>query len=1319
MKKMLKNKIVNQMLSALLVVIMLVTVIQGTPLLQVLADSAKDRTVTSVTANQQDGPFGQYPHRWNFTITFDNEIAGTSWSTSYQGVKLDILVNGETINYNVPDGHALMVEGNLLVLVYSDILPADGAFNGECVVTLKAGYITSTAGSYTIKNDFSAEYVGNRTFSAMKPFEDRMVTKGSGIQQMGPFGQYSHRWNFTFEMDEEIAGKSYENSFSDVKLEISLKGETISYSVPAGHAMTVDGNLLVLVYSDILPEDGEIEGECIVTLKAGKIKSSEGNYNIQEDYFVEHVGGGKFAASKESEGISVVSAEGIQQDGPFGQYPYRWNFTFKMDETLAGKSYENAFAGVKLNIFLNGKNITYNVPAGHAMTVDGALLVLVYSDILPADGEIEGECIVTLKAGTIRSLAANYAIKKDYSVEYVGNRIFSSVKPSEDRTVVTGVGNQQDGPFGQYTHRWNFTYEFNAELSGESYKNTFSGVELEILTNGKQIKYAVPAGHAMTVDGALLVLVYSDVLAMDGAILGDCVVTLKSGTIKSPEGNFKITKDYVLYYHGGRQFTTEQVKVINDSKTYDFYDVTQYAAVELAQQKYIHLGTMEDAGKKAVTMKVQLDDNAPNFSIGIGKSSTKTLDSAGWTFTFNPANNTISVTQSGIPVGSCVYELPKSFLLEVGTSSLKDKDGKDCGYCVFVKINGKTVLSGLGISQADTTVTIGNEIVAYAGNSSVSTAGVTISTLKKTTFIPVTHIVDGKEIKSNELVLIAPQVIEGKATKVSVAVAKSTTQTAEFILFKINGTSVKPISSYNNVYTFILESPSASDKFSVEVELHELTTDEAVVYDIYDAYGESVIERLPNENGLGFPSGNIIKNGQTTGSNTALRFRTTATAYDVWLEILGDHSHAYGYNGIMVRLGNGRVATCYVMTREEIISAPCDIYTQGKELYVEFGVVKCYEDGAYKYDRTYIKVGETVETMKTYLTYDSRMRGSYGTGVHVDTSQVFADFKMYSLKDIKTLTNQSAQSETEKLAKKEYYGESNRYAIWAPEKVIAYSDREGAEEVADIKLATKEGMRLGKLIVNGKDVTASVKIGVDGAYTYEIPSVTSNVTYSYTIVNDPNTYNVTVAETSHLEVIISKVEVAAAGETEILVRAEKGYVPEKISINGADYTSLFRYDAEKKGWIFTLSGIREHKEIQATAVTKKYGIKVLNLENGEVEFAGDVKNNKLPAGGTLEFTVKPENKWLIYSVKVNGNSVTNRDGLVTLDMFYSDVETVEIEIELIKCSAVERTFTFLGNNIFWICLLGAAVLAATGVVVVKKVSRKELPISDENRKDEE
>lgn len=757
--------------------------------------------------------------------------------------------------------------------------------------------------------------------------------------------------------------------------------------------------------------------------------------------------------------------------------------------------------------------------------------------------------------------------------------------------------------------------------------------------------------------------------------------------------------NYLLSYAGSDAIvtlssltTSGYVPVETPVISTDVIDVTQYASINLTQGKIMNLGTVDKVINKSMKMKVDITKETAEFKLALGKSTPDQFwleGGHGYQFWFRPAQNHIAIGYGEDERANIAkYTFPNpSFELEIGTASVKYQNGKAWGTKVFIKIDGKEILSWI---DTDSNRKFGSYILAYASPN----AEVTLSTLNETVQLPVTYIVNEKSMDNYKLAEASTIVVPGKASRVALKLDNDAATEVEFLKFCANAEEVVSDAAMTDPetgsYGFLLKKPTASMKLTVELTAHALTTDDPQILDFYDVAGTPSITVKKNED-IGI--GNLVRDGSMCKVNTALQLYVDIPEgfNSIRLLMFGSGSNIWTYKGFTMDIQKGKVLLSYPIGKEPLAKAESELFTAGNSLAIEIGTVKCYVDGIYRYDRKYIKAGKSVDTMKLMTWYDDVERGKYGSAVVTRGTDVEgADFTLRTTKSLHSLTDVSDPAETAKLLTNTILGTAAQ-AVYYPRNVLHGN-------AAQIKLYTQEGMKLDTLTVAG--AVQNMTIAEDGGYLYEIPAVSGNVEFAYTIVEDNQKYSVTATDSDKLQIVIENPETVAGGSTEILVKAEKGYVPKQIMINDTDYTDRFTYDAEAKGWKTLLMGIREDKVVSANASAKEYEITVNGTEHADIIFEGDAENGKLPAGGNLKFVIEPENGWLIQSVHINEEDVAVFEGVVEAGSFYAPGDSAEIEIVLREGKALMLPGAS-GNWMMTAVIAG--IVAAAGIIIVVTV----------------
>ena len=712
----------------------------------------------------------------------------------------------------------------------------------------------------------------------------------------------------------------------------------------------------------------------------------------------------------------------------------------------------------------------------------------------------------------------------------------------------------------------------------------------------------------------------------------------------------------------------------------DIFDVSQYPSVNLTKNECMNLGSMDDFINKSIKMNVKVNKDASEFKIATAKTDKTNmwdLEASGWQFWFRPASSQIFIGYGVSEYAEVTsFEFPEEFELEIGARKVYYQNGKYMGVRIFINIDGEEVLSWI---DTDASRILGDYIVSYAADDS----NVTLSTLYPTKELPVTYIVNGEEKTEFALADVTSTVVVGKDSRVSVAIQKDKNTYVDYKRIFLNDQELEAEAERTDVfagnYTYILTQPKGSDRLTVELETSELTTDEVNILDFYDVAGtESITVKSSEDRGIG----NMIVDGNACGANTAMQFIVDIPENfnSIRISILGESTNVWSYRGAMLNIQNGKVLIQYPPTQRTLSQAASKLFTPGSSVAMEFGIVKCYVDGVYKYDRAYVKAGKTIDDMEIITWYDNTQRGAYGTGVMSRGTDIEgANFTLRSAKELYQVTDVSEQKVNE---------------VYYPAYVT-----DGGQ--AEIKLYTEEGQKLDSLTLAGSRAEATVT--EDGAYVYQTGAISSDVKFAYTIGEDNSSYAVTAESAEHLEVVIEKESVAAAGSTEVLIKADKGYVLSEVMVNDSDWTKEFTYDEEQKGWMAVITGIREDKVIKATATERQYTVTVKGAEDADVTLGGDIKDGILPAGGILEVAIEAGKGQLIQGTYVNGKPVASVDGLVTVENQYSDSDEVVVEVTLKEGQTVSVEGVLSSPALFGV---GAVVLVGAAVIILLLVYGK-------------
>jgi len=738
---------------------------------------------------------------------------------------------------------------------------------------------------------------------------------------------------------------------------------------------------------------------------------------------------------------------------------------------------------------------------------------------------------------------------------------------------------------------------------------------------------------------------------------------------------------------------------------YDYYDLTSFAADTIPGGQTILLGETQNPSNVAVRMKMTLSGDATEIRLALAKQQKDNFwDEAGsgWQVWLRPKWDTAYIAH-----GTNDYEVIKPFpyagtyTVEMGVRDvIVEKDGKKIGdYCrrVYLLINGEEIASWEDMNFERP---LGNCVMLLTSQDSQ----VSLSTLKKTAKLPVETVLNGETVDSSEFVEVINQVVSGEPSQISVLYHSDYNNKVTLKGLYLNGTLLQPIESADGKQVYALDAPVETDQLRVELELKTLTVDEPVrFFDLFDTSGKAAIEVKGKQYGVSL--GAMVGPEGQAEVNSAVRFRLQLPNQfnQVPIAILGDVSTLWGNSGALFQITPNQVHFCHPASMTRLSSFASSYFAPGSNVCVELGIVKCYENGLYKYDRWYVKAGKTPETMEMVAWYDSVERGHYGGHFSCNGTDMEESYFLYSLKDIYTITDQSSENNKAQLRTYDRWGEQVP-ELYYPNALEGYSDVSSASKAGVISFYTKPGTSLSSFTVNGKDVTQDVQIGTDGAYFYTITEIKTNISFTYEIAEDATTYTVAVEKAPELEVTVEPSRVLTGGDAVLTITAQKGFVPQ-ITANGTDATPLLRFDPKTGIWSCTLRSIRGDVQIKAEAVQRSYTLLVQENPYCTVTLGGDAADGKLPFGGTLELTAVIADGYYVEYIMIGDQKLSvTQEGKLVLDQVYMDVQ--ELSIQCVVCSsddAVAGQSAQKNTTVIWVSIACVAALAAAaGVLLVKK-----------------
>ena len=741
---------------------------------------------------------------------------------------------------------------------------------------------------------------------------------------------------------------------------------------------------------------------------------------------------------------------------------------------------------------------------------------------------------------------------------------------------------------------------------------------------------------------------------------------------------------------------------------YDYYDISGFAGRTAKGDSVSCLGAIKAESNYAVRLRMSPGSDASELKLAIGKVNPEQfweIEESGWQLWMRPRSGQVFLAHS-MDTWEVVsaYPYADSFTVEFGVKDqIIEKNGKYVStFCriLYVKINGEEIARW---EDTNFDRTLGENVLLYCAPD----AETELSTLNSTATLPVDVTVNGEKAEKTSFVQVDSKVVPGKPSGIQVTVISDPYNKVLLNGVYYNGEKLDAIEEKDGKYIYTLQAPQQSDTLRVDLAAKTLTVDEPEnTFDLFDLSGKSTM--LVQKSKIGYLGMMVDKNGQAT-VNSAIRYGISIPAgfNHIPLTILGDNPGLWGNHGAMLEITPGQIHFCHTATSSRLASFSNPLFNPGSTVCIEFGVVKCYENNIYKYDRWYVKAGKTEETMELVGWYDSVERGSYGGHAVCYGVDVGEDYYLYSLKETYSITDVSTQENQEKIRTYTQL-QHTLPELYFTGRAETYTDAAATQNPVQIKFFTKPGTSLKKLIVDGADVTADVVIGESGAYCYTVSVLEKDIEFSYEIVQDDTKHSISVEADDKLQVTVSENSLITGGDVTASVTAPVGYVP-VIHMDGTDITNRLQLDENTGVWTVRLKSIRADTLLQLTSQEKNYEIVLSQQANGTVTLGGDVLNGKLPFGGRLELKLAPDNGCYIQSVTVNGLAVSfNSEGIVVLEAVYQNADTLDIQAVFIQSdAAAEQTEKATIPAGLWIGIGAAAVVVLGFVLLLSRKKRKE------------
>lgn len=207
----------------------------------------------------------------------------------------------------------------------------------------------------------------------------------------------------------------------------------------------------------------------------------------------------------------------------------------------------------------------------------------------------------------------------------------------------------------------------------------------------------------------------------------------------------------------------------------------------------------------------------------------------------------------------------------------------------------------------------------------------------------------------------------------------------------------------------------------------------------------------------------------------------------------------------------------------------------------------------------------------------------------------------------------------------------------------------GYGESVTFTITPDEGREIESVILNGVDITNDV---ADGKYTvYNIKDhIVLTVSFGYGDIA------MEISCSQGCQIQINDV-MLGSGELSTLIQygsdvtirlyPERGYDIAFVTINGEDVTSKFEDNA------YVMRNVTEHKSIKVVATRTSYQIEVIESEGGTIL----VSSNTVIPGGSVTFTLLPDEGYEVVNVFMNGENITDRfiNGTYTIETVRTDI----------------------------------------------------------------
>ena len=210
------------------------------------------------------------------------------------------------------------------------------------------------------------------------------------------------------------------------------------------------------------------------------------------------------------------------------------------------------------------------------------------------------------------------------------------------------------------------------------------------------------------------------------------------------------------------------------------------------------------------------------------------------------------------------------------------------------------------------------------------------------------------------------------------------------------------------------------------------------------------------------------------------------------------------------------------------------------------------------------------------------------------------------------------------------------------------------------------GREIKSVMLNGVDITDDV---IDGQYT--VSNIKDHIVLTVTFGYGDIVMGISCSQGCQIQingVMFGSGELSAlipyGSDVTIRLYPDQGYDIAFVTINGADVTSKFENN------VFVIQNVNEQKNINVITTRTSYQIEVIESEGGIIV----ASSNTVTPGGSVTFTLSPDEGYEVVNVIMNGENITDRfkNGTYTIESVRTDIS---IQATFKSTDAVNSVYT--------------------------------------------